>query len=48
MNLILVSLEDEFEVGSIVTRWGDQYEVIEIDAVNQQAVLERVDDISSI
>ena len=48
MNLILASLEDEFEVGVIITRWGNQYEVIEVDAVNQQAVLERIDDLSSI
>jgi hypothetical protein len=43
MTEILVELRDYYVIGELVSLDGDLYEVIEIDEVNQLAVLEKVE-----
>jgi hypothetical protein len=43
MTEILVELRDYYAIGELVSLDGDLYEVIEIDEVNQLAVLEKVE-----
>ena len=43
MTEILVELKDEYLTGELVYLDDDLYEVIEIDYVNQLAVLEKVE-----
>tara|TARA_Y100001973_G_C5169484_1_gene318164 strand:+ start:949 stop:1077 length:129 start_codon:yes stop_codon:yes gene_type:complete len=42
MTEILVELKDYYLIGEVVTIDNDNYEVIEIDYVNQLAVLEKL------
>lgn len=44
MSIVIAEIRDSWEIGDVVELYGHEYEIIEIDDVNQLAVLESTDD----
>ncbi|NVM35913.1 MAG: hypothetical protein HWN81_09975 [Candidatus Lokiarchaeota archaeon] len=44
MSVVVAEIRDSWNIGDVVELYGRLYEIIEIDEVNQLAVLESTDD----